>query len=183
VLVGTSPTDLYVAAQDLLTAASDACDTVPDAGTTKGGHIVRQYVSPGLPPWDGCPQLTVHVGSAVLGDTAPLQPPLQPGVREGANRAVRLVAFTVTVLRCVPVIGNVGPKTPSPQTISDAAQVIDSDLWAIWNHLAALKRAGLLFPPDKTRVMFFDPAVAVNTSGGTGGWQLQFRVEMPSYPS
>lgn len=174
-LIGTGPSDLYVAANTLLDAANEAC------ATTVGGAFSRAYVSPGLPPWD-CEQLTVHVGGALLGDTAPLQPPLQVGVREGANRAVRLVAFTITALRCcVPVVGNVGPKIPSPIAISACAEQVDSDLWAIWNHLAALQRNGDLFPPAKTRDLFFDPAVAVSTSGGIAGWQTQYRVTMPGY--
>lgn len=175
ILIGTGPSDLYDAATELLSAAGDA------VATTVGGAIGRQLISPGLPVVD-CVQLSVHVGAAALANTAPLQPPLQPMVREGANRAVRLVQFTITPARCVPVIGNVGPKFPSPASISQAALEIDSDLWAIWNHLAYLKRNGLLFPPAKTRAMSFDPAVPLNTAGGFGGFQLQVSVEMPGYP-
>lgn len=174
--VGTGPADLYTAASQLLDAANEAC------AQTTGGGFSRAYVSPGLPPWD-CEQLTLHVGGAQLGDTAPLQPPLQPGVREGSDRALRLVAFTITPLRCcVPVVGGQGIKLPSPDKISACAEQVDSDLWAIWNHLASLKRNGLIFPPAKDRVMFFDPAVAVSTSGGVAGWQIQVRVEIPGYP-
>jgi len=147
---------------------------------TDAGVQARQYVSPNTPSWD-CEQLTVNVGTAAVGDTLPLQPPLQPGLREGANRAVRVVAFTITSLRCIPVVGNVGPKLPSPAAISAAAKVIDDDLWAIWNHLATLKRQGLLFPPAKDRVMFFDPAVPLQAQGGIVGWAIQVRPEMPAY--
>jgi hypothetical protein len=174
-LVGTGPSDLYDAAVDLLTAAVEA------VATTAAGAQPRQLISPGLPVID-CEQISVHVGAAALANTAPLQPPLQPMVREGANRAVRLVQFTITPARCVPVIGNVGQKFPSPASISASALAIDSDLWAIWNHLAYLKRNGLLFPPAKTRAMSFDPAVPLNTAGGFGGFQVQVTLEMPGYP-
>lgn len=174
ILVGAGPSDLYDAAADLLAVCADAVASAP------GGPIPRMYVSPGPPPWD-CVQLTVHSGGMQLADTAPLQPPLQPGVREGANRAVRLVQYTVTVIRCLPVIGNVGPKVPSATAIAQAAQITMSDCWAIWNTVAAAKRDGTLFPPAKTRTMFFDPALALSAEGGMTGWQLGFRVELPGY--
>jgi hypothetical protein len=98
------------------------------------------------------------------------------------NIALRLVQFTVTTLRCVPVVGGQGVKLPTPAAMSAAAKTVDDDVWAIWNHLAYLKRNGLLFPPAKTRAMFFDPAISVLTQGGIGGFQLQFRVEIPAYP-
>ncbi len=167
-------TDLYDAAEQLLAACLEGIALGP------GGPISRSYVSPGQPPFD-CEQCTVWVGGPSLSMTAPLQPPIQPMVRVGAGRQVNQVQMTCTVIRCVPVIGNVGPKFPGPSKIDLASQAIYGDCWAIWNHVATLKRNGTLFPPAKTRFMGFDPAVAVLTSGGFGGWNLQFSVELDGY--
>lgn len=170
-------TDLYDACFDLLVAAAEA------VGTTPGGAIDRAYVSPGPPAWD-CEQLTVHAGGPAVGDTAPLQPPLQPGHRVAGTGMVNIVEMTVTVLRCctpVPTSEGEGIIIPSAQGIAEAAELSLADLWAIWNHVATRKRNGTLFPPAKTREMFFDPAVALNTQGGCSGWQIQMRVQLDGY--
>src|SRR5665811_316733 len=89
-------TDLFDLAKEYLQACEAAVATTP------GGPIARSFVSPGLPAWDCCPQLSVHVGGPVIGDTMPLAPPLQPGHRFEDTGTVNLVALTATVLRCSP---------------------------------------------------------------------------------
>jgi hypothetical protein len=169
-------TDLYDVSRELLEACAQALALTP------GGAIDRAYVSPGVPAWD-CEQLTVHAGGPVVADTAPLQPPLQPGRRIEEVGMVNLVTITATVIRCcVP-----GPEAegqtiyfPPAEDLDAVAKVILADCWAIWNHVATLKRAGTLWPP-KTRELFFDPAVAVGASGGCAGWQMQMRVQLDGF--
>lgn len=169
---------LFEACVELLAVAAEAVATSP------GGPIARQFVSPGPPAWDCPPQLTVHAGGPVLGDTLPLSPNLQPFHRvSGPSGMVNLVALTITVIRCVP--GMNGNSFPTPDAMNDAAAATLADVWAIWNYVVNRKRDGLLYPDDqgnaKSRELVLDPAVPLNQQGGAGGWQIQIRVELPGY--
>ena len=62
-----------------------------------------------------------------------------------------------------------------------AARETCADLWAIWNHIATRKRSGDLFPPQRTRELWLDPAIAVNQQGGACGWAIQVRVRLDGY--
>lgn len=165
-------TDLYDMCAEYLDACNEALVDTP------GGAIDRAFVSPGPPAWDCCPQLTVHAGGPAVGDTMPLQPPLQPGERLEVG-IVTLVAMTATILRCTPTVEE-GGDLPSAHGLDVSAAETLADVWAIWNHIATLKRAGTLWAP-KTREVFFDPAVSLNSAGGCAGWQLQIRVFLPGY--
>lgn len=175
--MANGPSDLYDVCSQLLAAANEALGL-----DGAGGTIDRAYVSPGPPAWDCCPQLTVHAGGPSQGDTAPLQPPLQPGHRAGDGRVVSLVSVTLTVLRCIPVIEGEGQSLllPSADDLEDAARDTMGDAWAIWNHVEFLKKTGALFPP-KEREMFFDPAVVLASAGGCAGYQMQFRIQLNGF--
>ena len=175
-------TDLFDLCHELLEACSEALAFTP------GGTIDRVYVSPGSPPWD-CTQLTVYAGGPVVGDTAPLQPPLQPGHRVDDVGQVNLITLVATVIRCcvpMPTTDNQDVWFPPADEIEAVARQTLADVWAIWNHVATRKRNGTLFawpdrPNHQTRECFFDPAFPVNTSGGCAGWQMQFRVQLSGY--
>ncbi len=147
-----------------------------------GGPIDRCYVAPGVPAWDCCEQLTVHVGGPAIGDTAPLLPPLQPGHRVQQTGTVNLVTVTATVLRPSPVPTQYegGLEAPDVSDLEEAARATCGDVWTIWQHLKTLKRNGTLFAPD-TREMYFDPAVSLTTQGGCSGWGMQFRVQLDGF--
>lgn len=149
---------------------------------TPGGPIARAYVSPGVPPFDCVPQLTVHAGGPMIGDTMPLQPPLQPGHRVQQTGTLNLVSMTATVIRCVPTMDEEAGTVywPEPGALEAAAAETTADVWAIWSYLKTRKRAETLFAP-KTREFFLDPAVAVPLGGGAGGWQIQIRVQLDGY--
>src|SRR4051812_1224440 len=93
--VAAGPNDLQALAAEWLAACTAAL------ATTDEGAIDRSFVSPGVPAFDCCPQLTVHVGGPAEGATAPLAPPLQPGHRTSIG-VVPLVPLTATVIRCIP---------------------------------------------------------------------------------
>lgn len=174
------PGDLFAAAQELLAAAAAALVEAP------AGSIAYQAIWPGLPSYDCAPALFVHAGGTSFADTYPLQPPLQPMQQMVTTGEVNLLALTITVIRCVPVIEQEQQSVllPSPQIITDAAEDIYGDLWAIWNYLKNQHRAGLLFQrPSGRREFRFDPAVPVRTSGGVGGWEIPVRVELSGYAS
>ena len=166
--------DAFDAALELLNACQAALATTP------GGAIDRAYVSPGLPAFDCCPQITVHAGGTGEGDTAPLAPPLSPGHRANVQGTVPMLQLTVTVIRCSPVWEENAKQPPSPAALQAAAEVTYNDVWAIWSLLRDAKRAETLFAPA-SREFFFDPAFPVLTSGGCAGWQLPFRVALGGY--
>ena len=171
--------DLYDAAVTLLAAASDAL-----AQEAPGGPIALEAIWLGRPSYDCVPMLAVHCGGAAVGDTYPLQPPLQPMQRQAYGDMVDLVSLTITVLRCVPTISQnqQGQLLPNPTAISASAKEGYGDLWAIWNHLKNEHRAGVLFQtPSGRREFIFDPAVPVLTSGGAGGWEIPIRVQLGGY--
>ena len=170
------PNDLHEIASEFLAGCETAIQTSP------GGKITRSYVAPGLPSLDCAPELSVYVGGAVEGITRPLAPPLQLGRREDQTGRVNLVPLTCVVSRCVPTV-DAGGHFPSPTEIEEAAKLTNGDLWAIWNVVPALYRAKLLFarPDNESRLLFFDPAVPLATSGGVGGFQVPVRVELSGY--
>lgn len=169
---GTGSGDLYACALEFLTACYTALADTP------AGQPDCYYISPGPAPWDVA-ALTVYASGPTLADTYPLVPMLAPGHRMFAAGQVNLISLTATILRCVPVIDDNG-QLPEPGLIETAAQQTYADVWAIWCHLSRMKKQNTLFPPD-TREMFWDPAVAVTTQGGLGGWQIPCRVQLDAY--
>lgn len=165
-------TDLFDVAHELLEACAAAVATTP------AGAIDRAFVSPSLPAFDCCPQLTVHVGNALEGDSLPLSPPMQPSHRV-VDKLVPMVQLTCSVIRCTP-----GPDMrgdpPEVVEIEDAAKQTNADLWAIWNGLRTAKREETLFPP-REREFFFDPAFPISIQGGCAGWLIPFRVTLGGY--
>lgn len=170
------PTDLYALALEYLQACQDALSASP------GGPVGYAYVAPGPPAWD-CEQLTVYVGGPVVGDTLPLQPPLQPSHRIAQTGEMLMVQMVATVLRCAPVTPD---GSPAPSSEWDAtSQVTLGDVWAIWNGLRHAYLAETLFPPvhagGSKREFRFDPAVPIAISGGLAGWQVPVTVNLPGY--
>lgn len=146
-----------------------------------GGPIPDGFVSPGNPAFDCPPMIAVHAGGPQQADTLPLAPPLQPGDRDVVG-SVNLVVVTATIIRCTPIATQAAGRAMLPSTakLEDSAAEILGDVWAVWNHLATMKRTELLFAPTH-RKMFFDGAVAVPTSGGAAGWQMPFKVQLDGY--
>src|SRR3954468_19183344 len=164
----SGPNALQDAAKEYLAAVQAAL------ALTDNPTLDRAFVSPGVPAWD-CGQIAVYVGSAVEADTAPLAPPLQPARRVDQHLMLNMVTLTAVVIRCcVPVPTGEGPNIlfPSAASMQEVSDQTNADLWAIWNHLAQMKRAGSLFPPER-REFIFDPAVPTAIAGGCAGWQVQ----------
>lgn len=168
-------TDLYALASELLSAAEGILVGTP------GGAISRSFVSPGLPSLDCCPQLTVHAGGPAEADTSPVTTPLDPGHRTSNFELLNLVQLTITVVRCAPA-----PETaiPTAAELDAVSSETYADLWALWNELRQMHRAGTLFDAPAgpgSRELFFDPAYPLNPQGGCAGWQLPIRVELGGY--
>jgi hypothetical protein len=169
-MAGTGPQDLFALLQEFLEACEASLDTIPTFAPGLAGAPERSFVSPGQPQYDCCPdgQLTVHA-AAVNSD------PLQPLANQERLNTVFLVA---TILRCVPSTGEDG-NYPEVVESQEAAEQVDADGWALWNHIFNLIRAEELFTLcGKIR---WDGLRSITPSGGCGGWTLNLSVEYDGY--
>jgi hypothetical protein len=177
-MAGVDARDLHGLAVELLDAAMFALDTLPAMDATLKGAPERRYVSPGTPALDCCDQLTVHIASLEEAPTEPLG--LGAGRRASLGR-VNHAVLTLTLTRCVPT-GTHGKTTYTPPTdleLNAAAEQIDADGWALWNHLYNRIRAGLLF--SLCDGVFWLGARSLGPEGGCAGWVFGFRVVLDGY--
>lgn len=168
---GTGPGDLYTLAQTFLSACVEALDTIPTFAPGLGGAPERNYVAPGLPALDCCPQLTVDVRSVSEDSRSPSGPGSGQRARYGARK--NQVLLVATVVRCYPT--EVPPDTTEMEA---AAEQVNADGWALWNHVWNQVRSGDLFTLcDDSR-----PELRQLTpSGACAGWTYSMRVEQEGY--
>lgn len=173
-MAGTGPLDLKALADEALAAAIDSLDTIPTFDPDLLGAPDRAFIAPGPPAIDCCDQLTVHVtqlSNAPVGDGG-----LTAGRRLAGS--VNWVYLAVTIMRCVPMSDSAGTP-PSAEDLDAAAEQLDADAWALWNHIPNLWRAGLLF--TLCGEVFWDAMRPLGPSGGCGGWVLGLHVSYDGY--
>lgn len=170
-MAGTGPTDLHDLARAFLEACEEALDTIPDYDATLDGAPERVFVAPGPVALDCCDQLTVHVGTLLEGDSAPFQP-------KASTARINHVTLVATAARCVPVPNSAGNPPPALEQEA-AAQQINADKWALWNHIYNLINEGLLF--DKCCDVIWGGLTALNPNGGCGGSSLLITVCFDGY--
>lgn len=166
--------DLYDLASDLLTTCISALNWTE-----------RAYVSNGPPPFECCPQLTVHY-APFNRDYAISAPTPSPAIsqamrsKRGSMNAINLV---ITVLECVPTVKLSGKTTivwPDVSDIDAATLKMTSDVWLLWNILQELWRSEQLFG-GRCRPMDIGPAQPLVDQGGCGGWLISLRVQLDGY--
>jgi hypothetical protein len=170
--MGTGPEDLYALEQELLDASVESLDTIPTFAPGLGGAPERSYISPGLPAFDCCDQLTVHTPSI-------LDSPFSPGSSTGTSAksaTVITVSLVVTITRCVP-----GEPEPAVSDFLEPTSQIAADGWALRNHLLNMIRSDELF--SICDEVFWDGLRFVNPQGGCAGWTLNLRVQLDGYES
>lgn len=172
------PGDLFATAEELLIAAAEALDTIPDLlGTTFAGAPARQLVYYGPVVHDCCEQLAVWVNP--VGEGARSPGTLAPGMQ------VIRPTFRVHATRCVPT-GQIVSKRyvpPDPPVINAASEQVLADGWALWNHCFNLLNAepeALLFSKCSDLVNW--SMQALTPLGGCAGWEMQFTVALDGYP-
>lgn len=176
-MAGTGPEDLHALAVELLDASVASLDTIPTFAPALGGAPERSFVSPGLPAWDCCEQMTVHIDSVFEADTSPGG--LATGRRTTHGRVTQ-IAFVVSITRCVPTIGvNPQDDIPAIEDLQEAAEQINADGWALWNHLYNMVREGELF--ERCLLVDWDGMRSFAPSGGCGGWELRISVQLDGY--
>lgn len=169
------PGDLHTFAETFLAFCAEALDTIPIYDATLLGAPDRQFVSPGIPVWDCCEQLAVHV--AFINEAGTTPGDLDAGLR--TNRGyINHVTVIGTITRCIPTMNSDGDP-PSPAAQGSAAEQIDADGWALWNHLHNAKASGELL--NLCDGMFFDGLLAVVPSGGCAGWTVTVRAAIGGY--
>jgi len=169
--MGTGPEDLQALCQEFLDACVEALDTIPVFAPGLGGAPERSYISPGQSADDCCPQLTVWAQAA--GES-----PNSPGTFRGKSAVdgqINVISLIARILRCVPTVGD----PPPADDLQDAAEQINADGWALWNHLYNMVRAEQLF--SLCGEVFWDGLRSINPSGGCGGYQIFLRVELDGY--
>lgn len=171
--------DLHALAHALLDACAEALDTVPDFDGDLLGAPDRQFVSAGLPVWDCCEQLVVHVVGMVEADTSPGG--LPSGKRYTFGR-INHVALNATITRCVPTGSETGAGVYNPPSVAslEAAGVQhDADGWALWNHLFNLQSSGLFL--TLCDEVFFEGITSAIPAGGCAGWVVAVRAYLGGY--
>jgi hypothetical protein len=168
------PTDLHAAALELLNASVEALDTIPTYDATLDGAPDRAFVASGTPAIDCCDQLTVNVSQV---QSAPLAP---GGLATGRQIAAKInhVFLIVTITRCYPMPDDQGTP-PSPDDIQAAAEQLNADGWALWNHLYNLWRADQLF--TLCDEVFWDALRPLGPAGGCAGWVLGIHISLDGY--
>jgi hypothetical protein len=155
--------------QQLLDACVDALQT------TAAGPPDYRCLSPGLPALD-CPEgLWVHIAGLTEENTQPGSPAPVTGKRTQFGQLI-LAVLIVTVTRCIPETQPI----PSAATLGEVYLKTSQDMWAIWNHLYQLIRAGQIFG-GKCSIDHFDLGAPLGISGGSAGWTFQVRPQIDGY--
>lgn len=172
------PPDLHALALELLTADEEALNTIPILAPGLEGAPERAFVSPGIPSFDCCPQLTVHAQDISDMDTSPGG--LGAGRRNVTGKRIQ-VRLVTTIIRCVPDSrgGQVLTSMPLAADLEAAAEQVNADAWALYNHIYAMWRSGDFLTVCKA--LFFEGARAVGEQGKCAGWTLTLRAELDGY--
>lgn len=169
--MGTGPEDLQALCQEFLDACVEALDTIPVFAPGLGGAPERSYISPGQSADDCCPQLTVWSGGI---QPSPRSPGNFTGKSAGQGQIIA-VPLTARIIRCVETKGD----PPPMDALQDAAEQINADGFALWNHVFNLVRAGQLF--TVCGEVFWQGLRSIVPSGGCGGYTLSLLVEIDGY--
>jgi hypothetical protein len=176
-MAGIGPEDLHELVEEMLAADVEALNTIPTFAAELAGAPARAFPSPGIPVWDCCEQLTVHVDG--IGENATSPAGLATGRRHVHGR-INLPGLITTVTRCVPVVGGTQlDALPSIESMTAAARQINADGWALWNHIYNMLQGGTLLA--RCHEVYWEGLRAVAPSGGCGGWVLTLRVQLDGY--
>lgn len=167
----TDVDSLFGFASEYLAAVLSALATT-DAGIPDG----PAYVAPGIPSLD-CPEMvSVHVQTLSFASTSPSGP--LDADKRSASRGVIQATLVAQFVRCQPLMNPAG--LPDAASMTAAGKKADQDVWAVWNHITSLVRAGTIFsgscPPNGV-----DPPAPITPQGGSAGWAFQVRPQIGGY--
>ena len=168
-----SPVDLQAAAEELLAASIESLDTIPTFDPTLAGAPPRAFVTFGQPVLDCCDQLTVSVGQV-------LDAPTRSGLSAGREVVAKInhAYLIVEISRCWPQPDDKG-NPPSAAEQQAAAEQLNADGWALWNHLYCLWASEQLF--TFCGEVFWDSLRPLGPNGGCAGWDLAVHIRLDGY--
>jgi hypothetical protein len=172
------PPDLQALALELLAADEDALNTIPVLAPGLEGAPERAFVSPGIPSFDCCPQLTVHVRD--IGDMDVSPGGLNAGKRNVTGKKI-YVRLVTTIIRCVPDsrTGQILTTMPLTSDLEAAAEQTNADAWALYNHIFSMWRSGDFLSLCSNLV--FEGAQSVGEQGKCAGWTMTLRAALDGY--
>lgn len=174
------PGDLDALAHDVLDACVACLDTIPIEIPGLAGAPARTLVTPGIPVWDCCDQLAVHVAGVRDQSTRP-QSPVGVTARRHVYGRLTLAEIQATVTRCVPtgdVVGTVY-EPPTEASLEAAAEQIHADGWALYNGIYNRIAQGIL--SDRCSEVAWDGLQTAAPAGGCGGWTFVLRFQLGGY--
>lgn len=163
-------------AHELLAASETAL------ATTIGGTPEITYLSPGLPALDrGCDTLAVWAALVTDEQTAPLTPLPQVGQRRRVAW-LNIVTLNALVARCVRVGYSTqrGYSYPTSEQLTEDAEKVMEDGWALWNGISLAVRDDGLFG-GVCQDIKLPTLSALTPQGAMAGWVLTVQVELPGY--
>ena len=166
------PTDLQTLCLDVLSAAEEALDTIPGFAPGLEGAPARTFINAGQPVFDCCPFLSVNAATIREAPTEPLG--LGAGTRHRQDFRLNWVGVQVWIARCA-----VSGTAPPESSLTEVAEQVNADGWALWNHLWNLARSGDLV--SLCDEVFFDALTPLQPSGGCCGWLLSMRLQLAGY--
>lgn len=168
--MGTDPGDLYLLAEEFLSACEDALNTIPIAIPGLDGAPARSYVAPGRPAADCCPQLTVHTQGILEEQLGAVVPG-----RSYMTSRLNQVTLAMTLFRCAPT----EKVMPEVAELVAASTQVNADAWALWNHLFNMVKNGLLF--STCGEVHWNPMSAIQPEGSCVGWYWPVEVALDGY--
>jgi hypothetical protein len=169
------PGDLELLAESYLAACVEALDSIPSLAGL-GGSPPRSFVTHGRPVIDCCDALMVNIDNVIESPTGRVPGATSKSFKTGWTNLVTLIA---TISRCIPVPDAHGNPPPVAE-MQAAANQLNADNWALWNHIHNLVVAGLLF--EQCGEVFFLGIRALQPSGGCAGWVATVQVSLDGYP-
>jgi len=164
-------------AAELLTA----CETI--LATTVGGPVQRAYLYPGLPALDfACDQVAVYQSGIGEEQMSPLTPIPVVGQRQRLGR-VNLVSLTVMAARCIRVGRTTtgGYTPPTVSAVTEDAEKIMEDGWALWCGISAAIREDGLFGGTCQDIKLLG-MIPMLPQGALAGWTLTIQFELGGIP-
>lgn len=172
------PASTVASVHQLAAELLDKCEQV--LATTVGGIPPSVFLSPGLPALDRqCDTLCVYETAPSVNGAG--ETPSFPGASL-RFAAIMFIGLSVQAVRCVPIAREKNGvwKYPTDEQLTEAAEKVMEDGWALWNGVVSELRDGDLFETPCQAVEFVS-LTPLDPQGGMAGWTLALAVDLQGY--
>jgi len=161
---------------DLFETATKLLDLMSEQLVAQGVSIPeRVYAAPGMDLAFDCEQLTVHC-SRIIGNFQGADTPY-PRITHAILR--KSAEFYITLCRCVPTIRDDG-SPPSPESLSNAANVVMKDMRALRVALETIEHQHLIVPRNVPVTL--GQVSTIGPLGGIAASQISYTLELVDNP-